>query len=149
MNMIIGRGRAIEVACAAAVLLGAAGHGVGAAASGYAASTPAAPASAPSLSSPAAVSVQNDVILRDFSIAIADRRLAPGTHTFRLHNAGRAPHALAIMGPGMGAVRRSETLAGGETARFTVNLVRSGTYQVWCPVDAHRGRGMETTLVVR
>lgn len=34
------------------------------------------------------------------------------------------------------------TLAGGASTRLSVPL-QSGSYQLWCPVDAHKERGMD------
>ena len=46
-----------------------------------------------------------------------------------------------------GADEASETVDGGATTSLTVEL-EDGTYEIWCPVGDHRGRGMEGTLTV-
>lgn len=39
------------------------------------------------------------------------------------------------------------TLAGGASTRLSVPL-QSGSYQLWCTVDAHKERGMDKTIQV-
>ena len=70
----------------------------------------------------------------------------PGTYTFVVENAGEAPHALAIEGPGVD--EESATIEGGETAELTVEITEPGEYELICPVDGHREQGMEGTLVL-
>lgn len=70
----------------------------------------------------------------------------PGTYTFVVENAGEAPHALAIEGPGVD--EESATVEGGETAELTVEITEPGEYELICPVEGHREQGMEGTLVL-
>jgi hypothetical protein len=57
-----------------------------------------------------------DVTMEEFSFAIPERELAAGTYTFMLGNAGSAPHAMAIRGPGISGEQQSETISGGENS---------------------------------
>ena len=70
---------------------------------------------------------------------------APGTYTFVVANEGKAPHALAIEGPGVDD--KSATIEGGETAELTVEITEAGEYRIVCPVDGHADQGMKATLV--
>lgn len=36
---------------------------------------------------------------------------------------------------------------GGQSGSLTVDL-QPGTYQIWCPVGDHKGKGMDTTITV-
>jgi uncharacterized cupredoxin-like copper-binding protein len=82
----------------------------------------------------------------DFSIALSQRTLPPGTYTFTVENAGKASHSLTIEGPG-GVDSTSDTVQGGESTTMTVTL-QSGGYEVYCPIGNHRAMGMDTTLTV-
>jgi uncharacterized cupredoxin-like copper-binding protein len=42
----------------------------------------------------------------------------------------------------------SSDLTRGDTTELTVNLP-AGSYTVYCPVDGHRDKGMQRTIVVR
>ncbi|WP_171074553.1 cupredoxin domain-containing protein [Nonomuraea basaltis] len=141
------RRTAAAITCAAtAVLLGVAGCGGGTTGGG----SPAPPAttSAPGTSSPTQAGTVVDVTMQEFSFVVPERELAAGTYTFTLDNAGSAPHAMAIRGPGISGEQQSETINGGEKTQFTVTL-QPGNYEVWCPVGNHRAQGMETTLTVK
>ena len=70
---------------------------------------------------------------------------APGTYTFVVANEGKAPHALAIEGPGVDD--KSATVEGGKTAELTVEIAEAGEYRIVCPVDGHAEQGMTATLV--
>ena len=70
----------------------------------------------------------------------------PGTYTFRLVNDGEEPHALEIEGTGI--EEETDTIGPGESAEVTVELTEAGDYEMYCPVDDHRGQGMEGTLTV-
>lgn len=89
-----------------------------------------------------------DVTMQEFSFVMHERELAPGIYTLMLDNAGNAPDAMAIRGPGISGGQHFETINGREKTRFTVTL-QPGSYEVWCPVGNHRAQGMETTLAVK
>ena len=71
---------------------------------------------------------------------------APGAYTFVVANEGKAPHALAIDGPGVDG--KSATVQGGESGELTVEIPEAGEYRIVCPVEGHAGQGMTGTLVV-
>lgn len=84
-----------------------------------------------------------EVIETEYSITLP-RTLAPGRYTFVVDNMGRAGHDLAIKGPGVDVVKR---LPHGGRAEIITTL-QPGTYELWCPMDDHRDRGMLQTVAV-
>lgn len=71
---------------------------------------------------------------------------APGTVTFKVTNDGGTDHAFEIEGHGI--EEETDIIKPGDTAELTVDLSESGEYEIYCPVDDHRGKGMEGTLTV-
>jgi plastocyanin len=82
----------------------------------------------------------------DFKIALSRSTFAAGAYTFTIMNKGATTHALDIDGPGL-SNRTSDTVSPGASTSMTVTL-QKGTYDVSCPVDGHRGLGMQTTIKV-
>lgn len=70
----------------------------------------------------------------------------PGTYTFRGVNDGSIEHALEV--EGQGVVAETELIAPGETAELTVELTAAGEYDLYCPVDGHKERGMDGAVDV-
>ena len=87
-----------------------------------------------------------DVQLLEYQIRMADT-LRAGPQHFRIADAGDQQHSFAIEGPGVSAQLPSQ-LSRGDTTELAVTL-KPGTYTVWCPVDKHRGKGMERTITVK
>ncbi|KUL46980.1 cupredoxin domain-containing protein [Streptomyces regalis] len=83
--------------------------------------------------------------LSDFRIKLSTEKFQPGQYTFTAKNTGSHDHALEIEGPG--GEDRSKTLEPGQSTTLTVTL-KSGSYEVYCPVDGHKDRGMETDITV-
>ncbi|MEW2051695.1 plastocyanin/azurin family copper-binding protein [Streptomyces sp. NPDC005476] len=88
---------------------------------------------------------QVTAVLTDFHIQLSTQRYRPGQYTFTVQNTGHHQHALELEGPG--GENRSKTLDPGQSTALTVTL-KSGTYQVFCPVDGHRDLGMKTKIAV-
>ncbi len=82
---------------------------------------------------------------KEFSLAPSTKQVAAGKVTFVAVNKGKFPHALAIAGKGVKA--KTAVLAPGTSARLTVTL-KSGSYNVWCPVGNHAALGMKLALEV-
>jgi len=82
----------------------------------------------------------------DYKIQLSPAVSKPGTYTFVVKNAGQATHALEIEGSGLGE-HKSATISPGGSTMLTVTLPK-GSYEVYCPVDGHRGLGMETKITV-
>lgn len=70
----------------------------------------------------------------------------PGTYTLVFRNEGGTLHALEVEGHGI--EEETEEIGAGESAELTVELAEAGEYELYCPVDDHRHRGMEGTIVV-
>ncbi|HWE88463.1 MAG TPA: sulfocyanin-like copper-binding protein [Pseudonocardiaceae bacterium] len=96
--------------------------------------------------SAAAGGAQVTATLTEFKIALSKSSFTPGTYTFVATNAGSATHALEITGPGVSNARTG-TVSPGQSANLTVTL-RAGSYDVFCPIDGHKGLGMDLTLTV-
>ncbi|MFI8965099.1 plastocyanin/azurin family copper-binding protein [Streptomyces sp. NPDC053493] len=88
---------------------------------------------------------QVDAALSDFHITLSQKTFEPGDYTFTLKNDGHHDHALEVEGPG--GETRSNTIGPGESTTFKVTL-KSGTYEVYCPVDGHKDLGMKTEITV-
>jgi uncharacterized cupredoxin-like copper-binding protein len=86
-----------------------------------------------------------EVQLLEYEIRMPDT-LKAGVQHFPIENAGKMNHNFAIEGNGV-----SEKLASDLTRGNTTDLFISlgpGTYTVYCPIDKHRGRGMQRTITI-
>ncbi|MEH0416194.1 copper-binding protein [Streptomyces sp. B21-083] len=88
---------------------------------------------------------QVTAVLTDFHIKLSTQNYRPGRYTFTAENMGHHQHALELVGPG--GTNRGKTLDPGQSAALTLTL-KSGTYQVFCPIDGHRDLGMNTKIAV-
>ncbi|MEV0742286.1 plastocyanin/azurin family copper-binding protein [Streptomyces sp. NPDC050549] len=82
----------------------------------------------------------------EYALKLSQSSFAPGTYTFTADNAGKVTHALEIDGPGVSDVK-TKNLGGGQQAALTVTL-KKGTYELYCPVDGHKGLGMDQHIQV-
>jgi uncharacterized cupredoxin-like copper-binding protein len=90
-----------------------------------------------------AVSVgESEFALDPSSVQVQDA----GTVTIRVTNNGQIDHALEV--EGQGVEEETETIAPGESAEVTVDLTKTGSYEIYCPIDGHREKGMEGSLTV-
>jgi len=85
--------------------------------------------------------------LAEYRITPATLSLDAGIYTFSAINNGTISHALELTGHGIDGHTPDLAFAPGHTEGFTVTL-KPGTYQFFCPIDGHRGLGMQGTLVV-
>jgi uncharacterized cupredoxin-like copper-binding protein len=69
-----------------------------------------------------------------------------GTYELKATNDGTITHALEIEGNGV--EEKTGDVAPGSTATLRVNLSKDGSYEIYCPIDGHRGQGMAGTLAV-
>jgi plastocyanin len=84
---------------------------------------------------------------KEFSLTPRSISLAkPGTYAFEVTNDGQIPHALEV--EGHGAEQKTGTIQPGSSATLMVNLTANGSYEVYCPIDDHRSKGMEASLTV-
>jgi uncharacterized cupredoxin-like copper-binding protein len=70
----------------------------------------------------------------------------PGTYTFKVVNKGSVTHALEVEGNGVET--DTEDISPGKSATLTVNFKGAGSYEMYCPVDGHRDRGMEGKITI-
>jgi plastocyanin len=102
-----------------------------------------APTTAPSGSSaPTLVTVN----MTDFHLALSTTSFSPGRYTFNAVNKGGTAHSLTITGPGVNATL-SSNVNPGASGSLTVAL-QAGSYELFCPVDGHKGLGMDTQITV-
>jgi uncharacterized cupredoxin-like copper-binding protein len=71
---------------------------------------------------------------------------APGTYVFKGVNDGTVTHALAVEGNGVD--QDSTSISPGGSGTLKVSLPKAGTYEIYCPVDGHKGLGMKGTVTV-
>ena len=69
-----------------------------------------------------------------------------GTYVFKAENTGNTTHALEIEGKGL--EEETHDLDAGQSAELKVSL-KTGKYEIYCPVDGHREQGMEGTVTVK
>jgi uncharacterized cupredoxin-like copper-binding protein len=102
-----------------------------------------------STSSQAAAPASQTVMVGEQEFSITPSSIAltkPGTYTFRITNKGKIGHALEIEGHGL--EQKTSTIAPGKTASLRVSLAKAGSYEVYCPIDSHKNKGMKATLTV-
>jgi plastocyanin len=102
-------------------------------------------ASGPPSSQPA--SNQVTVQMTEFHLALPQQSFTPGTYTFVAVNAGQTVHAIEIDGPGVSDQRTPGDVRPGQSASLTVTL-QPGSYELYCPVDGHKSKGMDTHFTV-
>lgn len=83
----------------------------------------------------------------DFKIQLSGASLQPGSTTFVVVNKGKVAHSLEVNGPGVSDMRIPGTIAPGSSKRLTVTL-QKGSYEIYCPVDGHKGLGMDLHVTV-
>ena len=100
--------------------------------------------SAPGASQPPPVKTFH---LAEYRITPTQLSLDAGSYTFTAVNDGTISHSLALTGSGIDGHTPDAAFAPGHSEGFTATL-KPGTYQFFCPIDGHRGLGMQGTLVV-
>jgi len=100
----------------------------------------------PSTRVPAGANQTVDVQLTEYAIRMPES-LTAGHYTLNIVNAGKIDHGFVIEGAGVHAAL-AEPLKRGNTGTIGVQLM-PGTYQIYCNVDEHKGKGMSFSLVVR
>jgi uncharacterized cupredoxin-like copper-binding protein len=80
----------------------------------------------------------------------------PGTYAFKAEDKGSAEHSLTIEGKGVksagakgGEATLEQTLNPEQSGVLTVTFQKSGTYEMYCPVDGHEQLGMKGKVVVK
>jgi uncharacterized cupredoxin-like copper-binding protein len=70
----------------------------------------------------------------------------PGTYVFKGVNDGTTAHALEV--EGKGAEQKSSDISPGSSGTLKVTLPKAGAYEIYCPIDGHKGLGMKGTVTV-
>jgi len=68
------------------------------------------------------------------------------TYEFRVTNKGAIAHALEVEGNGV--EEKIGDIQPGASATLRVTLTKDGSYEMYCPIDGHRGQGMQGTVTV-
>jgi uncharacterized cupredoxin-like copper-binding protein len=69
-----------------------------------------------------------------------------GTYVFKGVNDGTTAHALAVEGNGVDM--DGAEISPRSSGTLKVTLPKKGTYEIYCPVDGHKGLGMKGTVTV-
>ncbi|MBI4307977.1 MAG: hypothetical protein HY684_04150 [Chloroflexi bacterium] len=85
------------------------------------------------------------ISLREWKLEIAQTKRGSGDVVFLVANNGSATHALRIEGPGI--QRQTRNIEPGGSDVLSVRLER-GTYELYCPIDRHKDRGITIKLQV-
>jgi plastocyanin len=130
------------VVVVAAVSGGCGGNGGSKSSAGStAASTSSAPAAGGAVIKTVAVH-ETEYKLNPAAISLAKT----GTYVFKGVNDGTITHGLAVKGNGVNA--QLSSIAAGSNGTLKVTLPKAGTYEIYCPVDSHKGLGMKGTITV-
>jgi plastocyanin len=70
----------------------------------------------------------------------------PGTYAFQVTNKGTITHALEIEGNGV--EQETADIQAGSNATLNVTFTKNGSYEIYCPIDGHKDKGMKGTLTV-
>jgi len=70
----------------------------------------------------------------------------PGTYVFKGINDGTITHSLAVEGNGVD--KDASGISPGSSGTLKVTLPKAGTYEIYCPIDGHKGLGMKGTVTV-
>jgi plastocyanin len=70
----------------------------------------------------------------------------PGTYAFEATNDGQVAHALEIEGNGVEG--KTADIEPGTSATLQVTLSKTGSYEMYCPIDGHAAQGMAGTIMV-
>ena len=77
----------------------------------------------------------------------------PGTYAFKAEDKGSTEHSLTIEGKGLksegGEATLKQGLSPGQSGVLTVSFQKSGTYDMYCPIDGHEQMGMKGKVVVK
>ena len=85
---------------------------------------------------------ETEFALSPKSVAVAKT----GTVTFEVKNDGQVTHALEVEGNGV--EQETDSIEPGQSATLTVTLDKTGKYEMYCPIDDHKDKGMEGDITV-
>lgn len=82
--------------------------------------------------------------LSEWSVSVSAEHAHAGEVTFHIRNDGDYTHAFEIDHNGE-RVASSQQIPPGGSATVTAEL-GAGKYEIFCPIDGHKARGMDTTV---
>jgi plastocyanin len=86
--------------------------------------------------------------MREYRFSVYRSSVHAGTVAFNMTNFGEDAHNLRISGPGDYRSAVSRDVKPAAHLRFTVHLLRAGTYRLVCLKPGHAEKGMKATLRV-
>jgi plastocyanin len=96
--------------------------------------------------SPAATTKTIVVEETEFQMKPSVSRVKLGTYVFKGVNKGTIPHVLELEGPGL--ENETGTIAPGKSESVELILRNPGKYELYCPLDEHKKKGMKATFFV-
>ena len=96
-----------------------------------------------SAASPGSVTIH----LSEYKLVPNALSVSEGTYTITAVNSGTISHALELTGNGVDVHTKDFAYPPGHSESLQVTL-KPGTYQFFCPIDGHRGLGMQASLEV-
>jgi uncharacterized cupredoxin-like copper-binding protein len=111
-------------------------------------------ASSPSTTGGASGGVIKTVAIKESEFKLSPSSVTlskPGTYAFKAENNGSVQHSLTIEGKGVKGdeVELEQALSPGQSGVLRVTFQKSGTYEMYCPVDGHEQEGMKGEVVVK
>ena len=111
-------------------------------------------ASSPSTTGGASGGVIKTVAIKESEFKLSPSSVTlskPGTYAFKAQDKGSTQHSLTIEGKGVKGdeVELEQALSPGQSGVLTVTFQKSGTYEMYCPVDGHEQEGMKGEVVVK
>jgi uncharacterized cupredoxin-like copper-binding protein len=93
-------------------------------------------------------------VIRTITISETEYKLTPstvtlskaGTYEFKVVNKGTTTHALEVEGSGEEA--KSSDVEPGKSTTLKATFEKSGSYEMYCPIDGHRDEGMKGEVTV-
>lgn len=83
----------------------------------------------------------------DYKLKPADPKVVKaGVVELDVSNDGKVVHSLEIEGPSGEA--KTAAIQPGSQAKVKVDLSKPGTYEMYCPIDGHKGLGMKGEITV-
>jgi plastocyanin len=103
--------------------------------------------SAPTTSTVTTAALQTIVVEeKEYTVRPSVSTVRVGTYTFKGVNKGTIPHVLELEGPG--SENETAPIAPGRSANLELVLRTPGTYELYCPLDDHKKKGMKATFFV-
>jgi len=100
-----------------------------------------------SKTSAGATSVKTIVVdATEFKLKPSVNRVKRGTYKFEGVNKGTIAHVLEVEGPGL--EEETDTIQPGESKTIELTLDQTGEYELYCPLDDHKEKGMVTKFIV-